>query len=626
MGVRSASVFALADDLSGAAEVAALLMAPARSARIALSGPPYAFAAPVVVADLDCRYREEAGELVREALRHAGERRVFVKIDSLLRGNLPATAAATLHASAPHDAVVREGAVCERAVCEGAVCEGAVCEGAERSAAGRDAARRGAAARDAPVRDAPVREGGACHAVVREGAVRDAAVHDVTAHDVTAHDVTAHDVTAHDVTAHDVTAHDVTAHDVTAHDVTAHDVAVRDVAVRDAAVGEAGVRDASASLAPAGPAQASHLPSPALVVFAPALPAAGRVTVGGVAYIGGLSLRETRAWQVERRPAPASVTDALGGVPSAIVPLAAVRAGHDTLVRTLAQTAGRIAVCDAETDSDLGAIVSAALAADHRARFIGAGGLASALGRFLDAQPPIAERMDAQPPIADRADAQPPITDRAGTQSPIIPNSGTHHSITARVDALPPAIPRTGALLPAVRGIGRTETRPLLVVVGTAEPGAAEQARLLLSYGAHPITLDAETDLAATPAHRTHLAQRLRQALGQTTAATAATATVVLTISGQAPPTAATTLADLVGAALTGHTPAPDLVLTGGETARRVLDALQVRELTPVAQIHHGAVHCLTPEGRSVVTRPGSFGDRDSLVRIAAHLAPERLT
>ncbi|MGW3342168.1 four-carbon acid sugar kinase family protein [Nonomuraea rubra] len=489
--MRSASVFALADDLSGAAEVAALLMAPARSARIALSGPPYAFAAPVVVADLDCRYQEEAGEVVREALRHAGERRVFVKIDSLLRGNLPATAAATLRPSAPPDA-----------------------------------------------------------------AVRDAAVHDV--------------------------------------------------AVRDAAVGEAGVRDASASPAPAGPAQASHLPSPALVVLAPALPAAGRVTVGGVAYIGGLSLRETRAWQVERRPAPASVTEALGGVPSAIVPLAAVRAGHDTLVRTLAQTAGRIAVCDAETDSDLSAIVHAALAADHRARFIGAGGLASALGRFLDAQPA--------------------ITDRAGTHPSITPGSGTHHSITARVDALPPAAPRMGALLPASHGEGRTEARPILVVVGTAEPGAAEQARLLLSYGAHPITLDAATDLAATPAHRAHLAQRLRQALRQAAATPATTATVVLTVSGQAPPTAATTLAALVGAALTGHTPAPDLVLTGGETARRVLDALQVRELTPVAQIHHGAVHCLTPEGRSVVTRPGSFGERDSLVRIAAHLAPERLT
>ncbi|MCP2358981.1 4-hydroxythreonine-4-phosphate dehydrogenase [Nonomuraea thailandensis] len=426
----TASVFVLADDLSGAAETAAVLMSPARRARIALSGPPYAFTTPVLAADLDCRYRDEAGELVRQALRHAGGRRVLVKIDSLLRGNLAAMAAATLHAATP----------------------------------------------------------------------------------------------------------------------------------RAATDGEAAVRDTSAAL----PTRASHPPAPALVVFAPALPAAGRVTVGGVPYLGGLSLRETRAWQVEPRPAPASITEALGGVPSALVPLEAVRAGRDTLARALSQTAGRIAVCDAETDSDLDEIVSAAMAADHRTRFVGAGGLASALGRFLDTTP-------------------------ACSGFPDVPARGTSN-------------------------------RPLLVVVGTAEPGAAEQARLLLSYGARPITLDAARDLHTTPAHRAHFAQRLREAL-RTSAALA-----VLTISGQAPPTAAATLAELVGAALTGHTPAPDLVLTGGETARRVLDTLQVRELTPVGQIHHGAVHCHTPQGRSVVTRPGSFGDRDSLLRIAAHLAPERLT
>ena len=40
---------------------------------------------------------------------------------------------------------------------------------------------------------------------------------------------------------------------------------------------------------------------------------------------------------------------------------------------------------------------------------------------------------------------------------------------------------------------------------------------------------------------------------------------------------------------------AADLVLTGGETARRTLDALGVTTLEPIAQIHHGAVQCRTP-------------------------------
>jgi len=64
--------------------------------------------------------------------------------------------------------------------------------------------------------------------------------------------------------------------------------------------------------------------------------------------------------------------------------------------------------------------------------------------------------------------------------------------------------------------------------------------------------------------------------------------------------------------------PRADLVLTGGETARRTLEALGVRTLEPIAQIHHGAVQCRTPDGRHVVIRPGSFGGPDSLVEIVA--------
>jgi 4-hydroxythreonine-4-phosphate dehydrogenase len=65
-----------------------------------------------------------------------------------------------------------------------------------------------------------------------------------------------------------------------------------------------------------------------------------------------------------------------------------------------------------------------------------------------------------------------------------------------------------------------------------------------------------------------------------------------------------------------------DLVLTGGETARRVLDVLRVTDLRPVGQIHHGAVLSRTPDGRSVVTRPGSYGEADSLRRIVRALRP----
>jgi 4-hydroxythreonine-4-phosphate dehydrogenase len=63
-----------------------------------------------------------------------------------------------------------------------------------------------------------------------------------------------------------------------------------------------------------------------------------------------------------------------------------------------------------------------------------------------------------------------------------------------------------------------------------------------------------------------------------------------------------------------------DLVLTGGETARRVLDQLGIDQLEPLAQIGHGAVRSRTADGRHVVTRPGSFGGADSLREIVAEL------
>ena len=65
----------------------------------------------------------------------------------------------------------------------------------------------------------------------------------------------------------------------------------------------------------------------------------------------------------------------------------------------------------------------------------------------------------------------------------------------------------------------------------------------------------------------------------------------------------------------------PDLVLTGGETARAVVDAIGLSSLRPVDVVHHGAVVSIASDGRRVVTRPGSFGDDASLWAITAYLS-----
>ncbi|KUM31024.1 hypothetical protein AQ436_15985 [Arthrobacter sp. EpRS66] len=60
--------------------------------------------------------------------------------------------------------------------------------------------------------------------------------------------------------------------------------------------------------------------------------------------------------------------------------------------------------------------------------------------------------------------------------------------------------------------------------------------------------------------------------------------------------------------------PDADLFLTGGETARAILDDLGVDSLAPLQQLEPGVVICQTPDGRLVGTKPGSFGSPNILV------------
>ncbi|MFE9003008.1 four-carbon acid sugar kinase family protein [Streptomyces sp. NPDC007875] len=516
------------------------------------------------------------------------------------------------------------------------------------------------------------------------------------------------------------------------------------------------------------------------VVLAPALPIAGRVVRSGVVHIGGVALHEGDAWRAEPLPPPASVAQALGGLPTALIPLTTVRASPPALLAALraAVAAGRVAICDAETDADLEAVVEASLAEGPRMRLVGSGGLAVALGRHLTtalpatAAPaaahatavsaaPTADTTTAIPagpaatgPAAAKPTTAPAVTDRTGaptadtanptpatpaTTSPAAPGStgapaaangpaittpegaaastaGTTvasanakaapTTTAARAAGTATATPTGAAASAAGTAAPSTDTgRPVLVVVGTAEPAAAEQIRRLVEDGAThhrlplaglladgpPLLLPPLTapvtvvSLAASPGDPdpTPTPGVLDPTPTPGVAADAAEPTTgraapipsprpehetvtPADVPGPPPnpapgPQPATAppsgggadrtgpdkspsagpadeagtrprpvsarrlvlgLARAIGDAVAAHHGAVDLVLTGGETARRVLDALAVTELDPVGQVHHGAVHLSTPDGRSVVTRPGSFGDPDSLRHIAQALRP----
>lgn len=149
------------------------------------------------------------------------------------------------------------------------------------------------------------------------------------------------------------------------------------------------------------------------------------------------------------------------------------------------------------------------------------------------------------------------------------------------------------------------EATGVLYVVGTAEPVAQQQLEALQELTAAEVTTVSTTE--GPPV------EQFVRALG-------AGGTVVLKAPATPhdPIVVAKTLAATAREIQSNVRSA--LVLTGGHTARTVLEALGIDHLTVVDEIHHGAVLSHTRDGRPVVTRPGSFGDRSSFAAIHAVL------
>ncbi|MFB4419496.1 four-carbon acid sugar kinase family protein [Streptomyces sp. QL37] len=292
------------------------------------------------------------------------------------------------------------------------------------------------------------------------------------------------------------------------------------------------------------------------LVVAMALPAAGRTVRDGVVHLRGVPLHLTDAWHAEPGPPPRSVARTLGA-PATVIPLTEIRAGLPHLEHRLRSglADGAAMICDGETDADLDAVAETLLRLPETVRTIGSGGMAAALGRL-------------SAPAEDRAD---------------------------------PGRPRGGP-------------RPVVVVVGTAHPGARAQIAQLTRRGAHHLVFHAASLLAHPDAG--HPA-----AVTPTVPGRAPVLVFSIAPTPAADPSAAPHLARALARTVARLLPEDaDLVLTGGETARSLLDELAVTSLLPVGQVHHGAVLCRTADGRGVVTRPGSFGGTDSLVRMVGAL------
>jgi uncharacterized protein YgbK (DUF1537 family) len=116
--------------------------------------------------------------------------------------------------------------------------------------------------------------------------------------------------------------------------------------------------------------------SRAVVVMAPAFPMYGRTTVDGMHYVHGRPLHETEIWKSQKMTGEAYIPRMLegAGLTCTLLNLAMVRS-RIAFFDAVDGAAGDVLVCDAETDSDLWAIAEATTVLGSRAIWAGSAGL-----------------------------------------------------------------------------------------------------------------------------------------------------------------------------------------------------------------------------------------------------------
>ncbi|MDP9998232.1 4-hydroxythreonine-4-phosphate dehydrogenase PdxA [Pseudarthrobacter sulfonivorans] len=321
-------------------------------------------------------------------------------------------------------------------------------------------------------------------------------------------------------------------------------------------------------------------------VVAGALPQLQRTVRNGRPFAAGVPLGHTELWQAELSAPPADIFSLLNPDKPASVQtldLAGVRSGSLT-----AELAGKLAgqpesseptvvVADGETVQDLEHVVDALLdlgfsAGGRRVVLVGTGGTADVLARRIAAQHPAAPARSAQ----SAAETHAPSPER---QQP---------------------------------------AKPVLAVVGSASGTAQKQLAQLEAQGftvvrLHPLYTGA-TDAYASQLDQVSAELRAGHHVAITLAAAKVdpsnAAGIVRALSGFAADAAKDTKADLI--------------LTGGETAREVLDAIGLHRLVPLAAVQHGAVLSRAEDGTLVGTKPGSFGDDLALVQLYDQILERR--
>lgn len=117
-----------------------------------------------------------------------------------------------------------------------------------------------------------------------------------------------------------------------------------------------------------------------VAVLAPAFPANGRTTRHGKQLLNGKPLEEMEIWRREGKEGNSYIPAMLeqAGMRSAVLPLETIRSSNGDLHKEMTRLAEGldVLVCDAETDADLQAIAKATVALGHGTVWAGSAGLA----------------------------------------------------------------------------------------------------------------------------------------------------------------------------------------------------------------------------------------------------------
>lgn len=299
-----------------------------------------------------------------------------------------------------------------------------------------------------------------------------------------------------------------------------------------------------------------------MALVAPAFPAMGRTTLGGVQYVHGVAVAQSDVWRNEGLSGTSNLLElfASEGLRCAALNLEQVRGAElaDFLAQHL-QTGTQVLVCDAERDADLQALAQASVAHADQLFWVGSAGLAQHLPAALRLAPRIA-----------------------------------------------PALPKAA--------------RPVLTVVGSMSRHSQAQAALLAERsGQHWQRIEPQLLLAADAADQ-------REALSAHLAAQVAAGKDLLINLEQRDrdPAQATLLgAPLAQLLLPTIAQAGALIATGGETARALLTAAAIDSLQLHGELAPGVVlSSARHQGRelAIVTKAGGFGQPDTLYQAWARL------